>query len=74
MTGRFEWNAGAAPDLGALDEVARAIRSQPILDLGHALAALGCVDYFDVNVRRLLAPRLGNHFIHQPHRARDRII
>ncbi|MDP1887854.1 MAG: hypothetical protein Q8L17_15535, partial [Polaromonas sp.] len=41
-----------ARELGALDEVAGAIRSQPILDLGHALAALGCLAPAQVDLLR----------------------
>ncbi|MDO9507015.1 MAG: hypothetical protein Q8S12_03860, partial [Hydrogenophaga sp.] len=50
--------AGAARDLGALDEVAGAIRSQPILDLGHALAALGCLAPAQVDLLRSEDPAL----------------
>ncbi len=41
-----------ARELGALEDVARTLRSQPILDLGHAFAALGCLAPAQVDLLR----------------------
>ncbi len=49
---------GPARDLSALDDVSQALRSQPILDLGHAFVALQCLAPAQVDQLRSEDPAL----------------